>query len=1438
MSSLDVDTSKRVGNDTKPAMSDRQHTTSKGNILIVDDCPENLSLLSLLLARYGYTTQLATSGSLALSMMQESLPDLVLLDVMMPEMDGYEVCHALKEQEKTREIPVIFVSALQEAESKVRAFSVGAADFLSKPFKVPELVARIEHQLQLVRLQIQLNHQTEQLVLQNQQLQQEIAERKVLEEALKGSENELRGLFAALQDVVLVLDDAGNYLKVAPTRVAHHLLYQPTELLEGRNLYETFTPQEAHEFLRQIHRSLSTQSTIDHEYRLVISEQTLWFSAKISPISQTSVIWVARDITDRKVFELELLEKSQSLATFSRSLKQLHHLQMQSFASFQALCENFIQAGCQILGFSAGAVGHVQDETYTFLSVQSDLESLVPNLEVNLGDTFCSKVVERHGTVAFQHIHENLEMRCHPLHQTLKLESYLGTPIFAQGELFGTLCFFSNQPRHQGFAQYEVEMIELMAQTIGKYISAHQNDCKRRQAEEEVQLLLNLTQAIAAAPDFDQALETALQSLCEATGWSYGQVWLPSVNGQVLECSSIGYYNEDGRDREAIATVEQFRRSWCGATCCPGEGVVGQIWVQPQARWVDTQANPMALVESMASPESLQRLAESGFQAYFAVPVMVVGDRAFDAVPSKSMVTLGDGVGASGTLATSVATEPHLLAVLVFFIETVRPHDQRFTELISGMTTQVGMVLRQKQVEAELKALLVAMTDLMVVLDAQGHCLKVVPNHPISHASALEMLGKSLHETLPLPIAELMLGGIERSLTMQQTVDVEYSLPVHGQDTCFLARISPLTGETVMMVARDITHRKQMEAALQDSEERFRTIFEQAAVGIFLTDMTGQFIRVNQRFCRILGYTEFELLNLTFQDVIHPEDLALSQTYFQQALAGSSTRDALEIRCVCKPEQSRWINLTLSRMQHPSERSAYLIAVAEDIQERKQIEADLQEAKEAAMREAARSADANRTKSEFLANISHELRTPLNAILGFTQLLARDVSLNPEKQGYLDIISRSGEHLLNLINDVLEMSKIEAGRSSLKLSSFDLRYFLQELEDMLRLNAEAKGLQFLFDYGSDIPQYVKADEGKLRQVLINLLGNAIKFTAEGGVTLRLRVAESASPPPVSSDREPFTLLFEVEDTGVGIPPADLETLFDPFVQSKQRLIHPEGTGLGLPISQKFVELMGGSIEVISTPGRGTMCRFDVRVFPSSVVEPLPPKAQQRAIALLPDQPAYRILVVDDHNPSRQLLVNLLRGIGFEVEEATNGEEAIAGWQRWHPHLIWMDMRMPQVDGYEATRRIRAAEAEQNPGIQTTKIIAVTASAFEEDRARVLAAGCDDFVRKPFRDAMIFEKMATHLGVCYLYDQIEVVSSSSPPSHAQLPDNLDTSVFQRMPQEWTQQIHQAAIRGSDEQLLQLFEQIPDDDSTLAYILKNWVLDYQFDRILALTQGISL
>jgi signal transduction histidine kinase/CheY-like chemotaxis protein len=454
---------------------------------------------------------------------------------------------------------------------------------------------------------------------------------------------------------------------------------------------------------------------------------------------------------------------------------------------------------------------------------------------------------------------------------------------------------------------------------------------------------------------------------------------------------------------------------------------------------------------------------------------------------------------------------------------------------------------------------------------------------------------------------------------------------------------------------------------------------------------------------------------------------------------------------------------------------------------------------------------ANKAKSSFIANMSHELRSPLNAIIGFSQVMLRTKNLPQEQYENAGIIHRSGEYLLTLINNVLDFSKIEAGKTTLNLNDIDLYQLLDDLEDMLHLRANNAGIELIFNRGELLPHYIHADGVKLRQVLLNLLGNAIKFTSEGEVVLTVNTL-------ATENTDKVILNFSIRDTGVGIAEDELNNLFQAFSQTHSGRDAQEGTGLGLVISRQFVQLMGGDISVTSNTGEGTTFSFSIAVPLGHEVEKAS-FAKTRVLYLAPNQPIYKILIVDDKAVNRQLMCKLLVPLGFEMQEASNGQEAIAIWEQWQPHLIWMDMRMPVMDGYEATKFIKS-HVKGN----ATAVIALTASVLEEEKAIVLSAGCDDFLRKPFKEVTIFDALTKHLGVQFIYDDAntDVLSTLQPV--------LNTQHFQIMPQEWLIKLSEAALEADTEQVMRLIQDIPETETLLANGLTKLVRQFQFEQIL--------
>jgi signal transduction histidine kinase/DNA-binding NarL/FixJ family response regulator len=461
---------------------------------------------------------------------------------------------------------------------------------------------------------------------------------------------------------------------------------------------------------------------------------------------------------------------------------------------------------------------------------------------------------------------------------------------------------------------------------------------------------------------------------------------------------------------------------------------------------------------------------------------------------------------------------------------------------------------------------------------------------------------------------------------------------------------------------------------------------------------------------------------------------------------------------------------------------------------------------------------ANRAKSVFLANMSHELRTPLNAILGFSGLMRNDAAVSVEQRRVLDIIHRSGEHLLSLINSVLDMAKIEAGRTAVEYTAFDLRATMRDVADLMRQRAEAKGLSVALEMPEDFPPVVMADEGKVRQVVVNLLGNAIKFTSQGGVTLRLATRPSSEPDRV-------TLAIEVEDSGDGIAVEDQWRIFEPFVQLGDKS-GQEGTGLGLAITRQFVEVMGGVVRVESVLGKGSIFRAEVPVELSEASEMAAAESREsrRLARLTPGQHESRVLVVDDSVENWQLLSQLMEQAGFEVRVAENGAEGVETFRSWRPQFIWMDWRMPVMDGLEATRRIRTME-----GGRDVKIVALSASVIKEEREQLLAAGADDFVPKPIHFGAVYDCMARHLGVRFTFDE--------PADHVAMESSagLDREALAALPSSFHKELEEAVVSLDAARIGEAVRAVSQQNSELGVALAGHADRLEYTVILRAVQA---
>ncbi len=646
--------------------------------------------------------------------------------------------------------------------------------------------------------------------------------------------------------------------------------------------------------------------------------------------------------------------------------------------------------------------------------------------------------------------------------------------------------------------------------------------------------------------------------------------------------------------------------------------------------------------------------------------------------------------------------------------------------------------------------------------------------------------------------------------------------------------------------------RKLAEAVLRKTEEKYRSIFEGSVEGIFETLPGGKPLIANPAMARILGYDSPVEFISAIQESAHQ---IFADSDKRAEYVGLLEKQGVVLGFECellrRDGTTIWALLNSRRVCGPDGNTLFYSGFLEDITERRRAEAEVRKYQrhlEGMVEELRRYQDhleemvkertaelilardqaevANRAKSTFLANMSHELRTPLNSILGVAQLMEGDAKFPAEQRDALRILSRSGTYLLELINDVLEMSKIEAGKMTPVLTSFDLRSFLGDLEEMTRLRAGQKGLQLACEYKSPLPQYVETDVRKLRQILVNLLGNAVKYTEKGRVTLRVGFRDGlGSPGPGLGARG--RLDFEVEDTGIGIAPEDQRRIFNPFVQLNPATSSREGTGLGLTLSRMFIELLGGEISVRSQAGGGSTFAFHIVVNLAQGAAVHTQQKDRRAISLLPGQPPYRLLIVDDSAENRFVLRQSLERVGFQVLEAAGGQEAVEMYESDRPDLIWMDLRMPGMDGNEAAARIREAEKGRH-----TPIIALTAGVMGDEGAPSRSPVFDDVVYKPFREVEVFAQLEKHLGVQFLYQPSTGPATGGDNSREG--DGLTSADLEVLPREWLEEFSRILRKGRSAELIERIERISGEHADLARKLGELVRVHQFDRLIPLVR----
>ena len=645
-------------------------------------------------------------------------------------------------------------------------------------------------------------------------------------------------------------------------------------------------------------------------------------------------------------------------------------------------------------------------------------------------------------------------------------------------------------------------------------------------------------------------------------------------------------------------------------------------------------------------------------------------------------------------------------------------------------------------------------------------------------------------------------------------------------------------------LTEEISVREKVELALRENEMKYKSLFESAYAAILIMDGI-HFIDCNTLALKMFSCKRKDIIgkpvgSFSYEDGHDDTSKKLIMYKVEQVLKSG------------KPFVFEWslkrldgtvfdALISLNRVMLGSE--YVLQTIINDISVQKKAHEELNKAKEIAE-------TANMAKSAFLANMSHEIRTPMNAILGFTQLMFRNPELSEQQKQNLEIINRSGEHLLGLIDQVLEMSKIEAGSTTLNEKAFDLFCLLDDLELMFKFRADAKKLSFTVFRDSNVPKFLFGDDGKLRQVLVNLLENSMKFTQTGGVVLRLKkisaeqtrsIDEAGLFSKISKKigstlrtknrkkrliNDVQWLSFEVEDSGSGIAENELDKLFTSFGQTSSGKKLGSGTGLGLAISQEYIKLMGGEIAVSSVVNKKTRFYFTLRMkMPPKNSEILKVTSAKQVKGLQRKQKKYRILVVEDEKENSELILRLLESVGFLVKVAVNGEVGVKCFEEWQPNLIIMDLRMPVMDGYLATKTIKATKDGKK-----TPIIALSANVFEEDYAKAMAAGCDSFMSKPFKEEKLFDIIKQHLKVKYDYIDEKPISDRNTLSEGV--QVTHETVHKLLPKTLIKKLEKAVLQADFDLIMSLLKTVKKVNNACYKELFQLAENFEYDKLLEL------